>query len=139
MDTTTVSLILGCLCAGLIWWFMRGLTRRFSGRLARENGEQAKERAMTQARDEAPWEHTDAVYKRLLHLRIASFALCVLAAIILYFHMGTVLAVAIAGLGCILQFTAYHIRTQHMLAVRKAAAADAENAGKATTPSKHES
>ena len=114
METTTVSLILGCLCAGLIWWLVQGLVRRWTA------GRAPQEEAHTE-RDEAPWERTGIVYRKLLYLRIASIALCALAVAALFFRMGTFLALALAGAGCCLQFCAYHIRTQHVQAVQKAA------------------
>ena len=47
--------------------------------------------------DDAPWERTGEVYRKLLYLRLASFALCILAAAALYFHLGTALAVGLRG------------------------------------------
>lgn len=117
MDTTTISLIIGGLSAGLIWWAIRGFVRRTPGEPVRENG-------TTQTGDDAPWEHTETVYRKLLHLRLASFGLCLLAAAILYLRMGTVFAVIVAGAGCLLQFVAYRIRTRHVQAVRRAALAE---------------
>ena len=125
METTTVSLILGCLCAGLIWWLVQGLVRRWTADKA------PREEAHTEC-DEAPWERTGIVYGKLLYLRIASIALCALAVAVLFFGMGTFLALALAGAGCCLQFCAYHIRTQHVQAVQKAALL--EKASSETSP-----
>lgn len=113
METATVSLLLGCLCAGLIWWLTQGFVRRWSDKAPREGG--------GMERDEAPWEHSKEVYRKLLYLRLGSFALCALAATVLFFQKGTVPALALAGLGCCLQYCAYRIRTRHVQAVQKAA------------------
>ncbi len=125
METTTVSLILGCLCAGLIWWLVRGLVRRWTA-------DKTPREEVHMESDEAPWERTGIVYRKLLYLRIASIALCALAVAVLFFGMGTFLALALAGAGCCLQFCAYHIRTQHVQAVQKAALL--EKASSETSP-----
>ncbi len=117
MDTATISLLIGCLSAGLIWWAIRAFVRRVPGEPVRERGN-------TQPGDDAPWEHTESVYRKLLYLRLASLCLCLLAAAVLYLRMGTVFAVLIAGAGCLLQFAAYRIRTRHVQAVRRAALAE---------------
>ena len=101
METTTVSLIIGSLCAGLVWWSVQGFVRRCSGKAQPKNND-----AQRQC-DDAPWERTGEVYRKLLYLRLASFALCILAAAALYFHLGTALAVGLAGIGCGLQFCAF--------------------------------
>ena len=74
METTTVSLIIGSLCAGLVWWSVQGFVRRCSGKAQPKNND-----AQRQC-DDAPWERTGEVYRKLLYLRLASFALCILAA-----------------------------------------------------------
>ncbi len=127
METTTVSLIIGCLCAGLIWWSVQGFVRRCSGKARQEHAD-----AQNQC-DDAPWERTGEVYKKLLYLRLVSFALCILAAAALYFHLGTALAVGLAGIGCCLQFCAFRIRTRHVQAVRKATIEDAEKTAAGTS------
>ena len=127
METTTVSLIIGSLCAGLVWWSVQGFVRRCSGKAQPKNND-----AQRQC-DDAPWERTGEVYRKLLYLRLASFALCILAAAALYFHLGTVLAVGLAGIGCGLQFCAFRIRTRHVQAVRKATVEDAEKAAAGTS------
>lgn len=101
METTTVSLIIGSLCAGLVWWSVQGFVRRCSGKAQPKNND-----AQRQC-DDAPWERTGEVYRKLLYLRLASFALCILAAAALYFHLGTALAVGLAGIGCGLQFCSF--------------------------------
>ena len=127
METTTVSLIIGSLCAGLVWWSVQGFVRRCSGKAQPKNND-----AQRQC-DDAPWERTGEVYRKLLYLRLASFALCILAAAALYFHLGTALAVGLAGIGCGLQFCAFRIRTRHVQAVRKATVEDAEKAAAGTS------
>ena len=118
METTTVSLIIGSLCAGLVWWSVQGFVRRCSGKAQPKNND-----AQRQC-DDAPWERTGEVYRKLLYLRLASFALCILAA---------ALAVGLAGIGCGLQFCAFRIRTRHVQAVRKATVEDAEKAAAGTS------
>ena len=127
METTTVSLIIGSLCAGLVWWSVQGFVRRCSGKAQPKNND-----AQRQC-DDAPWERTGEVYRKLLYLRLASFALCILAAAALYFHLGTAPAVGLAGIGCGLQFCAFRIRTRHVQAVRKATVEDAEKAAAGTS------
>ena len=127
METTTVSLIIGSLCAGLVWWSVQGFVRRCSGKAQPKNND-----AQRQC-DDAPWERTGEVYRKLLYLRLASFALCILAAAALYFHLGTARAVGLAGIGCGLQFCAFRIRTRHVQAVRKATVEDAEKAAAGTS------
>ena len=58
--------------------------------------------------------------------------MCILAAAALYFHLGTALAVGLAGIGCGLQFCAFRIRTRHVQAVRKATVEDAEKTAAGT-------
>ena len=127
METTTVSLIIGSLCAGLVWWSVQGFVRRCSGKAQPKNND-----AQRQC-DDAPWERTGEVYRKLLYLRLASFALCIIAAAALYFHLGTARAVGLAGIGCGLQFCAFRIRTRHVQAVRKATVEDAEKAAAGTS------
>ena len=110
METTTVSLIIGSLCAGLVWWSVQGFVRRCSGKAQPKNND-----AQRQC-DDAPWERTGEVYRKLL-----------------YFHLGTALAVGLAGIGCGLQFCAFRIRTRHVQAVRKATVEDAEKAAAGTS------
>ena len=105
----------------------RALSRRCSGKAQPKNND-----AQRQC-DDAPWERTGEVYRKLLYLRLASFALCILAAAALYFHLGTALAVGLAGIGCGLQFCAFRIRTRHVQAVRKATVEDAEKAAAGTS------
>ena len=127
METTTVSLIIGSLCAGLVWWSVQGFVRRCSGKAQPKNND-----AQRQC-DDAPWERTGEVYRKLLYLRLASFAWCILAAAALYFHLGTARAVGLAGIGCGLQFCAFRIRTRHVQAVRKATVEDAEKPAAGTS------
>ena len=127
METTTVSLIIGSLCAGLVWWSVQGFVRRCSGKAQPINND-----AQRQC-DDAPLERTGEVYRKLLYLRLASFALCILAAAAWYFHLGPALAVGLAGIGCGLQFCAVRIRTRHVQAVRKATVEDAEKAAAGTS------
>ena len=115
MDTPTISLVLGTLCAGLIWWAVRVLTR--------QTGKSAPQNSVSHGpdcREELSREQNEAVYRKLFQLRVASFSLCLLAAVVLYFRLGTFFAILIAGSGCLLQFFAYRIRTKHIQAVRKA-------------------
>lgn len=127
METTTVSLIIGTLCAGLVWWSVQGFVRRCSGKAPQEQNDAQRQY------DDAPWEHTGEIYRKLLYLRLASFALCILAAVALYFHLGTALAIGLAGIGCGLQFCAFRIRTRHVQAVRKATVEDAEKTAAGTS------
>ena len=127
METTTVSFIIGTLCAGLVGWSVLGFVRRCSGKAPQEQNDAQRQY------DDAPWEHTGEIYRKLLYLRLASFALCILAAAALYFHLGTALAIGLAGIGCGLQFCAFRIRTRHVQAVRKATVEDAEKAAAGTS------
>ena len=102
METTTVSLIIGSLCAGLVWWSVQGFVRRCSGKAQPKNND-----AQRQC-DDAPWERTGEVYRKLLYLRLASFALCILAAAALYFHLGTALAVGYRLRAAVLRFPHPH-------------------------------
>ncbi len=109
MDTTTASLITGSLGAGLVWWLTKTLSHRLT---KKDSGEDSV--------DAAPWERTEAVYKKLLYARIASLVLCLAAAAVLFFGLGTIPALLLAGCGCGLQFTAFQMRTRHIKAVKAA-------------------
>lgn len=114
METATFSLFVGCLGAGLIWRLAQGLARRWSAKARPAPGG-------AQPADDAPWEHSGEVYRKLLGIRLASIALCALAAAVLFLQHGTGPALALAGLGCCLHYAAYRIRTRHVQAVQKAA------------------
>lgn len=115
METATFSLLVGCLGAGLIWRLAQGLARRWSAKARPASGGAGHEG------DDVPWEHSGEVYRKLLGIRLASVALCALAATVLFLQHGTGPALALAGLGCCLHYAAYRIRTRHVQAVQEAA------------------
>ncbi|MEG2139522.1 MAG: heme transporter [Bilophila sp.] len=119
MDTTTVSLLFGSLGVGLFWWGAKRLARRCSGKASPSAPETLPAQESSPDGD-APWEKTSRIYRKILYLRLAGFALCLLAAGSLFLKAGTFVAVVLASVGLYMQYLAYHARTQHVFAVKKA-------------------
>lgn len=101
MDSAAAGLLFALVGACGVWWLTRSLVHRYSTSSERSVAAVcALEEAVTPKK----------LFRTLLYLRLAGIALCVAAAGVLFWAMGTGLAACLAGAGCLLQFAAYRVR-----------------------------
>lgn len=96
MDSATASLLFALVGACGVWWLTRRLVRRHVADPLSAAG--------------AEPEDATKLFRTLLFLRLAGIVLCVAAAGVLFWGLGTGFAACLAGAGCLLQFAAYRVR-----------------------------
>lgn len=122
MATSTLifSLLAGSVGAFLVWRAARAVSARLSAGAAPRSGaadqERPEEAAALKAGQICP-EQIRAVYCRVFWRRIGGMLLCLAALATWLIGAHWAVSLALAGMGCVLQYLAYRLRTCYALTI----------------------
>lgn len=121
-DTLLFSLLAGGLGAILVWWAARAACARFAAGAALRGNAEGKGRpqeSMALDSGQISKEEIKAVYRRVFWRRVGGMLLCLtaLGAWLMGAHWLT--SLLLAGMGCLLQYLAYRLRTCYALCIAR--------------------
>lgn len=119
-STLIFSLLAGGFGAALVWWAARALSARLAagaaprGSTVRAEGPHGAE--ALEAGQIRP-ERITAVYRRVFWRRVGGMLLCLAALAVWLMGAHWLTSLLLAGVGCILQYLAYRLRTCYALCI----------------------
>lgn len=118
--TLIFSLVAGSVGAFLVWRAARAASARLAVAAGGHSSAPGKERPQDAAAVEVGQirpEHVAAVYRRVFWRRVGGMALCLAALAVWLMEAHWLASLLLAGMGCMLQYLAYRLRTCYALRI----------------------